>query len=63
MVAGVTIMIDHRRWGRSPPARARFARAARVNPGTWRVSMQELELTAEHDDLDVLLGVTETTNP
>jgi hypothetical protein len=56
-------MIDHRRWVRSPPARARYARAARVNPGTWRASMQDLELTAEHDDLDVLLDVAETMNP
>src|SRR5664280_47245 len=31
-VAGVTTMIDRRRWGRSPPARARNARATRVNP-------------------------------
>jgi len=25
--------------------------------------MQDLELTAEHDDLDVLLDVAETMNP
>lgn len=46
--------------GKEPTGKARNARSAQVNRG--RESLQDLDLAAEHDDLDVFLEPAESMN-
>ena len=49
--------------GEEPSGKGEERSISPGEPGAWRAPLQDLELMAEHDDLDILLDVAETMNP
>jgi len=49
--------------GEEPSGKGEKCPISPGEPGTWRTSLEDLELVAEHNDLGILLDAVETMDP